>query len=344
MNSPEQSQPSEIGLTEAATRMAALEGPAESKARVKMDAPVAVDETETHADDVDETSFSDEELLAAEADSLSDEDATDAVSEDDGEADEPIDPDQLITVKIDGKTTQVTVKEAAEGYQRQADYSRKMSQLRTEAQTVHQVATQVEGERAEYAQKLAILETELRQLVPQEPDWARLHAEDPINFPLVEKQWRDYQTHIQQMNAERQRLAYMSSQQEQARLQQTVAQGRQVLAEKMPEWKDEAKWTQARSKIRDYGRQAGYSDEELSQVYEPRHVLVLEKARRYDTLMANRPKPQPAAEGPKPLRAGSIASSPKQSTEFSRMKSRLKSSGSVDDAARLFGLLDNRRR
>lgn len=336
----EKSQPSEIGLTEAADRISSLLGGAspEPGPEKRTAAPAAVEETEASALEVEETTPEGEE--AADDSASPDGEVTEGV-EDDGDDQKELSPDTLVTVKIDGKTVEVPLKEALEGYQRQSDYSRKMQKLREESIAFQADRQQVEVERSHYAQLLGALESQLTQLMPQEPNWEQLHREDPLNFPIVEKQWRDYKERLAATRAERERLAYIASQEEQAALRQQVEQGRQFLLEKMPEWKDQAKWEAARNQLRDYGQTIGYSPDELAQAYDPRAILVLEKARRYDALMANRPKPQQGT-GPKPMKAGSTASSPKQATEVQRMRQRLKGTGSVDDAARLFGLLDRR--
>lgn len=338
----EQSQPSEIGLTEAADRISSILGggdPEPSAGKTK-GASAAVEETEASADLGDETMPEGDE--AADQSASSEGEGSGEVEDTEGEAEGGLKPDTLVTVKIDGKTQQVTLKEALDGYQRQSDYSRKMQRLRDEAVAFQADRQQVEVERAQYGQLLGALRQQLEQMQPQEPNWEQLHREDPLNFPIVEKQWRDYKERLAATRAEQERLAAIASQQEQAAVRQQVEEGRQFLLEKMPEWKDQAKWNAARNNLREYGRTVGYSDEELAQAYDPRAVLVLEKARRYDALMANRPKPT-QGQGPKPMRAGSNASSPKQATDVQRMRQRLKASGRAEDAARLFGLLDNRR-
>jgi len=338
----EQSQPSEIGLTEAAGRISSLLGGGDPEPTVgtPKKASAAVEETEASADLDDETVPEGDE--AADQSASSEGEGSGDVEDTEGEADGGLKPDTLVTVKIDGKTQQVTLKEALDGYQRQSDYSRKMQKLRDEAVAFQADRQQVEAERAQYGQLLGALRQQLEQMQPQEPDWEKLHREDPLNFPIVEKQWRDYKERLAATRSEQDRLASIAAQQEQAALRQQIEQGRQFLLEKMPEWKDTAKWDAARSNLREYGRNVGYSDEELAQAYDPRAVLVLEKARRYDALMANRPKPTPA-QGPKPMKAGSNASSPKQATDVQRMRQRLKATGRADDAARLFGLLDQRK-
>src|SRR5690242_7537144 len=55
----------------------------------------------------------------------------DAEGEEEPEGDEPEQP-QTLTVKIDGKEVEVPLEEAAKGYQRHADYSRKTAALADE--------------------------------------------------------------------------------------------------------------------------------------------------------------------------------------------------------------------
>lgn len=346
MTEAEQSQPREIGIAEAADRMAALMGgdQAEPTSAKSQTAPAETEEVEASVEDVEETPSEDEEAAETEeVEASSEEDATEtAEADEDGSEGEPSD-DTLVTVKIDGKTQQVTLKEAREGYQRQADYSRRMNALREEAQQFEAVRQQVQAERAQYEQLIPALRQQLESMMPQEPNWEVLHREDPLNYPLIRDQWRDYQERLAATRAEQERLSYLRQQEEAQQLKHIVTEGQKWLTEKVPEWRDPKKWDEARSKLKDYGRQVGYSEEELAQAYDPRALLVLDKARRYDELMANRPKPVKQEGGPKPLKAGTVAASPRKATEVTRMKQRLAKTGRVEDAAAFFGLLDSRR-
>lgn len=334
----EQAAPAEIGLDQIAGRLAALDAGGKPP---KANGANGGDAIAT-ADGTDETTAE----AGGEADALAlpPDDAQAPVAEPTEETDEGAPDDAgMITVKIDGKVMQVSVQEAAAGYQRQADYSRKMNALRADAQSVQTEKQQVMTERAQYAQLLGALRQQLEALTPQEPDWAKLHREDPINYPLIRDQWRETKEKLSAIQAEQNRLAYQAQAEQSQQLQHVVVKGQQLVREKFAEWRDEKAWETARQKLRAYGQQQGYSDQELSQAYDPRAIILLEKARRYDALMANKPQPQQPAAGPKPLRAGTTASSPKATTEVTRMKQRLSKTGRVEDAAVLFGLLDSRR-
>jgi hypothetical protein len=342
MSEAEQSRPSELGLEQAATAILGLsDGPApQPKPRKDVKASAEVEETEAAADEDDETSYDDEQ--ASEEDSPDDEESESVEAAED-DAEEATDPDSLVTVKINGKTQKVTLKEAIDGYQRQADYQGKTQALAEQRKAVESERRQTEEYRNYYAQQLQVMDQQLQQILPQEPNWEQLHRDDPINFPFIEKQWRDLKERAAYTQAEQARISAIASHEEQAQLRHLVDEGRKFIVEQMPEWKDESKWNSARGQLREYGQKIGYTPEELAQAYDPRAILVLEKARRYDALQANKPKPQQAANGPKPLKAGNVASSPRQSTDIAKVKQRLKSSGSVNDAAALFGMLDTRR-
>lgn len=340
MNQAEQSQASEIGLAEAAKMISALDSPpAKSAPKKTQAAPAEAPEAEATAPESNETEFVSEESPVEE--SAAEETGGDQDVADESETQEAAtEQDQFVTVKIDGKTEQIPLKEALEGYQRQSDYSRKMNTLRDEQKRFERDKQMVEQERSQYGNLIGALEQQLTQLMPQEPDWVKLHKDDPVNFPIIEKQWRDYKERLSAVQAEKERLAQTAYQQEQSKLKAMVDQGRKFLVEKNPEWKDQNKWTQARQQIVEYGRNIGYSDAELQQAYDPRAILVLDKARKYDALMANRPKPK-QGEAPKPMKAGTPANAPKRVTEITRVRQRLAKTGNVNDAAILFGLLDS---
>ena len=336
MSEAEQSQSSEIGLADTARRFSELsESPqaqADTGRQRKVDAEVR--ETEAAAEYAEETT-SDEEWTPEESGSDDDVEA-DEVADDEGRKKKPLDPNTLVTVKIDGETKQVPLKEALEGYQRQSDYSRNVQAVRQEKQRIEQ-------ERAQMQQVIQAAIPILQAQIEVEPDWAQVHRDDPINYPIYRDQWRDRQQQLASLQYEEQRIAGQRQQQEEAAKQQLLVQGREYLASAFSEWKEPEAFSASVRKLRDYGQTAGFSAEELQNVYDPRYVVMLEKARRYDALKADRPKPV-RQEGPKPLRGGGNSSNPVKGNDMSRVQQRLKATGHVNDAAAYFSLLDSRRK
>jgi hypothetical protein len=198
-------------------------------------------------------------------------------------------------------------------------------------------ANQIQQERAQYAQLLGALQQQLQETVQREPDWERLYAEDPLEYVRQKDLYRENQERFQAATAEQQRVMSMMQQSQVQQLKEVVKQGREQLSDKVPAWKDTARWEQDRVKLRSYAqKELGYGEEEVSQVYDPRAVVALYKAMRFDEIMAKRPAPN-AQTGPKPMRAGSPQTAPaRRTSEITRQKQRLAQTGSVKDAAKLF--------
>lgn len=298
---------------------------------------------EPEADAADETSADDAEALEAapsEDETPPDEEGTEdeEAAATDEEAEEAPDPmDQLVTVKIDGKEEQISLKEAIEGYQRTADYTRKTMALSEMRKQIEMEASQVMAERQQYAQLLPVLQQQLQEMVQQEPDWQRLYAEDPLEWVRQKDLARERQEQLQAVTAEQQRVMAQMQQHQVQQLQQVVKQGREKLAEAIPAWKDSQRFEQDRVNLRRYAQEKlGYSEEEISQVYDHRAVIALRKAMLYDQLVAKKPAPVPQ-NGPRPLRAGAPQTVPtRRTSEITKGKQRLAQTGRISDAAKLF--------
>lgn len=279
---------------------------------------------------VEAESNGDETTTAEEAEAAPEEEAP--VSEGEPEAAQP--ETKLYTVKIDGKEEQVSLDEALKGYQRLQDYSRKTDALgkaRREFETERQAVTQ---ERAQYAQMLTALQTQLQNLQPSEPNWDELYRSDPLEYVRQKDLYRERQEKLAAVNFEAQRLQSIQAQEQQAALGKLVEENRAKMLEAMPSWKDSKKWETDRTKILQYGKGLGFTEEELNSTYDHRAVMALYKAMQYDNLMSNKPQPV-APKGPKTVAAGSAASTPKSTNEVTRARQRLAKTGKVADAAAL---------
>lgn len=320
-----------IGLSEAANQLSAfLDGPADTQTPKQE----AADESPADEDQAEalEAPATEDETPAEEAGAEEEEAA--ANDEDAEEASDPM--EQLVTVKIDGKEQQIPLKEAVAGYQRQADYSRKTAAVAEERKQVHAMAAQIQQERAQYAQLLTALQQQVQEQVQKEPDWEKLYAEDPLEYVRQKDLYNEQKQRLQAATFEQQRVMALMQQQQVQELQQVVQQGREKLTELIPAWRDKSKWDADRARLRQYGQTLGYTEEELSQVYDPRAVVAVYKAMKYDEIMSKRPSPvqQPS---PKVMRAGTPQSAPqRRSSEVTRQKQRLAQTGNIKDAAKLF--------
>jgi hypothetical protein len=247
---------------------------------------------------------------------------------DDDDADE-VEPELLddsIEVTIDGKVEKVTRNEAAKGYQRQADYSRKTMELAKQRKAVEAEAQKITAEREQYAQALQLIQSQLS--AEEQPDWNRLKDEDPFEYMVQKDAWRDKQERLAQVQAEQSRLQQQQMAEQQQAMQREIA---------IPSWRDQKVAETEKAAVVAYAKSSGFSDDEISNVVDARAVELLHKAWKFDQLMkdqkvdAKRVKNAPkAAKGGQPV-------TKKQRTSRRRQAAfdKLKTSGKIDDAVNL---------
>jgi hypothetical protein len=277
----------------------------------------------------------DDEGEAAQSDASPEGEATDATDEAEEGAESE---DQLYTVKIDGKEEKVPLKELLNGYQRTADYHRKTEALANERRGFQGHVQAVQTERAQYAQLLPALTQQLQSQLPPPPD-PSLRDSDPLEYMLQKDRHDEVMQRISAAQSEMQRVQQAQAAQQAQELRSVVEAGFRQLPDLVPAWKDPKVYERDRPKLREYLRKSGYSDAEMNQAYDPRAVAAAYKAMKYDELVARRPKPdQPLERAMRPITSPSVQP-PKRVANLARAKSRLASSGSIDDAAAAFGLL-----
>ena len=257
------------------------------------------------------------------------------VQEDDSQEDEP-----SYVVKAAGEEKEVPLSELIKGYQLGADYTKKTTEVAEQRKLVEAERGAIEEAkyaRDSYAQRLQAIDQFLTSQMPQE-DLASLKENDPIGYAVKVAELSEKKEQLQAIRAEQARIAQEQQSDYARAMSDRVAQEASKLAQVLPEFSDPAKGDNVRKEIRNYGKTLGFTDEELSQVYDSRHVLTLHKAMMYDKLQKSKPAiTKKVNEAPRMLRAGTSGGT-KQSQEqtLQKQKSQLRTSGKVRDAAALF--------
>jgi len=281
---------------------------------------------------------------AAPADtSAEDADATDDVTDgeqlEESEDSEEEKPDQTFTVKVDGTEVTVTLDELQKGYSRTQDYTRKTQQIAEIRRQVESEAEAIRAERSQYAQLLGALESQVQQAAQPNIDWDRLYQEDPIEWVRQKEVMRENQAKSQAIQFEQQRLAEISQQEQAQQMQSFLAQQRDELLKVLPDWKDPNKAKKEKDLLIDFGQKAGFSADELKNIFDHRVVNVLRKAALYEQMMTKRQNIKPVTNnGPRPAKPGA-AGRVSTTSEATRAKQRLAKSGRVNDAASAIELL-----
>ena len=292
---------------------------------------------ETFDDSLEGESAAPDETPSEDADAT--DDVTDGEQLEESEDSEEEKPDQTFTVKVDGTEVTVTLDELQKGYSRTQDYTRKTQQIAEIRRQVESEAEAIRAERSQYAQLLGALESQVQQAAQPNIDWDRLYQEDPIEWVRQKEVMRENQAKAQAIQFEKQRLAEISQQEQAQQMQAYLAQQREELLKVLPDWKDPNKAKKEKELLIDFGQKAGFSTDELKNIFDHRVVNVLRKAALYEQMMSKRQNIKPVTNnGPRPAKPGA-AGRISQTSEATRAKQRLAKTGRVQDAASAIELL-----
>ena len=260
------------------------------------------------------------------------EDEPDDTDEDEVEVEER----KTYRVKAGGEEKDVTLEELVSGYQKGDDYTKKSQTLAEARKKVEAHAHEVQQAmqvKEEYAQRLAQVEQFLMS-DNEQVNLEELKENDPIQYAIKVAEQTETNKKINLLRQERakvqqQQQAYQSQQQH-----AVVQNEAKLLSEKVKEFSDPKKAEQIKNDIRSFGKSVGFSDQELSQVYDHRHVLILQKAMEYDKLQQSKAGVnKKLSNAPKMAKKGNKVIN---SDTYTKQKKRLKASGNLQDATSLF--------
>ncbi len=258
------------------------------------------------------------------------------VEQDEGE-DEQEEPPKY-RVKAAGEEREVTLDELIKSYQLGTDYTKKSQAVAEERKAVEAERQRIEEARYlrdQYAERLQVIEQMLNQQ-PETENLDYLKETDPIGYAVKVAELSQREKQLAQVRAEQARIAEQQQREQQEQLGQVVQAESRKLAEVIPEYADPQKGETLRRELREFGMKAGFSDQELANVYDSRAVLTLWKAMQYDKLQSAKPGiTKKVNEAPKVIKSG--VSQPRDGNdEMKKLKARAKQTGRVADAAKAF--------
>jgi hypothetical protein len=263
--------------------------------------------------------------------------ASDEVEQEYEEESEETVPKQRFKVKAAGEEIEVDEDELIKGYQQGADYTKKSQALAEqrkafEAERGH--LEQVKQERQAYAQKLQALDSFLSQQ-DRGVNLDVLKETDPIGYAVAVAEQSQREKQLAVVRNEQQRIAQQQQAEQQASLQSHLRSESEKLASLIPELAT-AQGDAVRKQIRDYAKSVGWSDQELSQLYDSRAVVTLYNGMKYQQLQKSKPEVNKKLQAaPKMMRSGTSAPPAKSSQDKQAMQ-RLRETGKVSDAAKAF--------
>lgn len=295
---------------------------------------------EIHDDD-EATEPNDDDEEYDEDDDEQEQDKPDDDEDEEEAASGKFDPDLVVRIQVDGEPVEVSLGEMAKGYTRTATFHKRMGELSQGVQALHSAKTELDGYHNAHIARVQELESYIEAFMPKEPDWNALRQADPTQAANLRFEWEDFQRKRYALAQSREQAQAAVQTAYQERLEQFISANRAALANRHPEWKQEKVWRRDNESMRRTARAAGYTDEEIKELFDARAVEILLKAARYDRNMAAKPKPVRSVP-----KNGNGATPRKRnvSSSFDRAERRLSRGGSIGDAASAFERILDRER
>lgn len=303
----------------------------------------ALDETE-EADGIDESDTEVEDDGESDEENEAEEDLGDySEDESDDEQDEEAETEaDLIEVTLPGgEKTKVTREEAAAGYSRTEDYTRKRQ---ADVQEHTAVMLEANGLRDKFAAGLEKMDAMLRENGPSKPG-PELRVSNPGEYAAQLAEYGAHEESLKQVADTRAGIQAEQAQEQSAIYNEHVSAQWQKVVEAVPEWQDEKVSSGALKELRTFAiAEHGFSEQEIDSLADARVLLMLKENHDLRSTRDSTAKKVTKRKA-KSARLNPGGSNPKGATKRSAKKTRqaadqrAATSGSVKDAAAAIELL-----
>ena len=254
--------------------------------------------------------------------------------EEDEDLDEVESDVQMFKVRADGEELDVSLDELISGYSRQSSFTKKSQSLAEDRKSFENEIAEARQLRSQAIEALESAKTAQPQVAQKDSQyWQDLKDSDPMQFMLERDELRETQMQDQMREQQISQLKAQENAEQQANLEKYISSQRDNLSTLIPEWSDEKVAKSERKAIVEYGKNIGFTDQELNEAYDSRAVATMRKAMLYDRLTQKRGTLKPSHRSS--MKAGSQSINP-SSTKSRKASARLQKSGSVDDAQAVF--------
>jgi len=241
---------------------------------------------------------------------------------------------QMFKVRSDGEDLDVSLDELISGYSRQSSFTKKSQSLAEDRKSFENEIAEARQLRSQAIEALESAKTAQPQVAQKDSQyWQDLKDSDPMQFMLERDEMREAQMQDQMREQQISQLKAQENAEQQANLEKYIASQRDNLSTLIPEWSDEKVAKAERKAIVEYGKNIGFTDQELNEAYDSRAVATMRKAMLYDKLAKKRGTLKPSHRSS--MKAGSQSINP-SSTKSKKASERLRKSGKVEDAQAVF--------
>ena len=285
-----------------------------------------VEETEVDETDVENSDYADD---ADEDEYESDEGEIE--SDEQAEQEEP----DTFTIKVDGKDVSVTLDALKQSYSGQAYIQNGMKQAAEQRKQAEEAFNSLNQQRAQldqYAQKLSQNGLMAKPVSPSR----ELFTNDPLGYLDADLEYREkmelYQADQNQLQHNHQEVQKAQAEANQANLQYQQEQLKRLI----PDFADAKKATKLKDSLIKHGVKSGFTESELGSVVDARTLNVLHGDMLWRQSLEGKSNVQAKLKKARPLMKSGVKKTGESAKSVeTKLMSKLKKSGSVQDAAAL---------
>mgnify|MGYP003678381185 FL=1 len=294
-----------------------------------------VDEVETEAEET-EVEDSDDSDDAEDADEDEDEDEYEG---DEGEADSDEQADysdsKTFSVKVDGKDVDVSLSDLKQSYSGQTYIQNGMKQAAQQRKQAEEAFNSLNQQRAQLDQYVQQISQNGLVSKPVSPS-RELFTNDPLGYLDADLEYREnlelYQADQNQLQHNRNAVQKAQAEANQANLQNQQEELKRLI----PDFADAKKATKLKNSLIEHGKKRNFTEAELGSVVDARTMHVLHESMLWRQSLEGKSDVKAKLKKARPLMKSGVKKTGESAKNVEqKLMSKLKKSGSVNDAAAL---------
>ena len=166
----------------------------------------------------------------------------------------------------------------------------------------------------------------------------QLATDDPARYLAKLAEYNTLNRRLQEAQTKQAETAKQFAESQQRFQQEALKREREALFKAIPDWRDDAKFKQARGRILAYMAERGFSEQEVGSLMDHRALLVAYDAARFrESQRALKASAKQLGQKPKVAKPGaSVGKAEANDEQTKALRQQLKKSGRLEDAAKLF--------
>lgn len=236
-------------------------------------------------------------------------------------------------VVVDGEPVEVTMREALDGYVRTETFHRRLNELSEFKKVLTAEAANINTRRTQYIEKLTEAEELVKGIIPNAPDWDKLYAQNPVEARKLQKEYELLEAKVKEIRTNREAAQQEATTEEAKETAAYIQAEFETFISHNPRIRKEADLAKELNSMKRTALSVGFSEQEVNVVYDSRMLRILQKASKYDRMMAAKPKP---VQQGKRVNTSSAVVNKAAHRDVNKAQTKLQRTGSIEDAAAVF--------